>query len=390
MRKIKAIFKKEWDRVTKDKRLLFSVMLLPGLMIFIIYSFMGNAMTSMVDNLDTNLAMVNAPESWVSTLEQNEATVSWKIENIDASEIPSYQASIDNNQWQVLMIFPDDFETLVEAKSKPNIEIYYNQNEMDSTTLYQSIQTTLMQYHVAWVNELYGDTQAFNLTIESKELNEQQQQGQMMAMLLPMLTIMFLFSGAMAIGPESIAGEKERNTIANLLLSPVSRWSIAFGKVISLSVLALLSALSSFIGILLSLPKLMQGNNVSMEIYGVEQYAQILLLLFSTVFVIVGIIAIVSAYAKNLKEASTLIMPIYIITILVGVTSMFGSGTPSEFYWYLIPVYNTVQSLTAVLTFETNTWGVVMITMAANLMICSLLIYVLKLMFEDEKIMFAK
>ena len=68
MRKIKAIFKKEWDRVTKDKRLLFSVMLLPGLMIFIIYSFMGNAMTSMVDNLDTNLAMVNAPESWVSTL----------------------------------------------------------------------------------------------------------------------------------------------------------------------------------------------------------------------------------------------------------------------------------------------------------------------------------
>ena len=67
MRKIKAIFKKEWDRVTKDKRLLFSVMLLPGLMILIIYSFMVNAMTSMFDNLYTNIAMVNEPEYWVST-----------------------------------------------------------------------------------------------------------------------------------------------------------------------------------------------------------------------------------------------------------------------------------------------------------------------------------
>jgi sodium transport system permease protein len=73
-----------------------------------------------------------------------------------------------------------------------------------------------------------------------------------------MLIIMFLFSGAMSIGPDSIAGEKERGTIATLLVTPVKRSEIAIGKVMSLSIISLFSATSSFIGIMLSLPKLLQ------------------------------------------------------------------------------------------------------------------------------------
>ena len=269
-------------------------------------------------------------------------------------------------------------------------QIYYNQNEMASSVIYQSMQSVLYLYHQQWVQNRYGDTTIFVLDTQSIELDENKQQGQMMSLLLPMLTIMFLFSGAMAIGPESIAGEKERNTIATLLVTPVKRSHIAIGKVLSLSVLSLLSALSSFIGIITSLPKLMQSNDIDMSIYSLADYAQILFLLFSTVFVIVGIIAIVSAYAKNLKEAGTLIMPFYIITILVGLTSMLGSGPSTNVFAYLIPIYNTVQSLTAILTFETNTWLYVLISILANIGYLVLFISILRMMFQNEKIMFAK
>ena len=165
--------------------------------------------------------------------------------------------------------------------------------------------------------------------------------------------IMFLFSGAMAIGPESIAGEKERGTIATLLVTPVKRREIAIGKISALSLLTLISATSSFIGISFSLPKLMQfEEGMSANIYGFAEYLMILGVLFSTVFVIVGIISIISAYAKTLKEASALIMPFYILTILVAVSSMFGSGANTKIIFYFIPIYNSVQSLTAILTFD--------------------------------------
>ena len=48
MRNILTIFKKEFTRVIKDKRLAFSVILMPGLMIYLIYSLMGNMMTEFI------------------------------------------------------------------------------------------------------------------------------------------------------------------------------------------------------------------------------------------------------------------------------------------------------------------------------------------------------
>lgn len=67
--------------------------------------------------------------------------------------------------------------------------------------------------------------------------------------MLPMLLMIFLFTGCMSVAPESIAGEKERGTIATLLVTPVKRSHIAIGKIIALSIIALLSGISSTLGI---------------------------------------------------------------------------------------------------------------------------------------------
>ena len=63
------------------------------------------------------------------------------------------------------------------------------------------------------------------------------------AALLPMLLMIFLFSGCMAVAPESIAGEKERGTITTILVTPIRRSDLAIGKITALSVIALLSGI---------------------------------------------------------------------------------------------------------------------------------------------------
>ncbi len=390
MRNILTIFRKEWDRVIKDKRLVFSVMLLPGLMIFILYSFIGGAIQTRVLNLETRLALINEPAGFVTLVDTLTGDDGWEYQSDDAESISTYKLHIDSGNWELLIIFPNDFDEAVNAKEIPEIEIYYNPNEPASSQLYSQYLRYLSTYHQQLSLAVYGDTQAFSLTVDSLPIDETKQTGMMVSMLLPMLVLMFLFAGAMGIGPEAIAGEKERGTIATLLITPVKRSEIAMGKVLGLSVLSLISACSSFLGILVSLPKLFAGEDIDMSIYSFTDYLQILLLLFSTVFVIVGIISIVSAYAKNMKEAGTLILPFYLLTILIGVTSMFGQQAAANPWLYIIPLYNSVQTLIAIFTFDPSSWLYTVITILSNIAYLVLFVFILNRMFKSEKIMFSK
>jgi len=192
----------------------------------------------------------------------------------------------------------------------------------------------------------------------------------------------------MSVAPDSIAGEKERGTIATLLKTPVKRREIAIGKITALSILAIINAISSFVGLMLSMPKLMGMSGIS-SLYGAGEYVLILFIIISTVLVIISAMSVISSFARTVKEANMLIMPFMLLSMVVGITSLIGSGAASAFYMYLIPLYNSVQSIAAVLTFEVNFVNLI-ITTVVNLVYAGIFIVVLSKLFNKEKIMFAK
>jgi len=126
-------------------------------------------------------------------------------------------------------------------------------------------------------------------------------------MLFPMLLMTFIFSACTSLAPESISGEKERGTLTTLLVTPVRRSEIAIGKILALSILALLCGLSSFTGTALSLPKLMamSGDDVgvNVNVYHVQDYALLLMIVLCSVLLIISLISVVSAYAKNSERS---------------------------------------------------------------------------------------
>ena len=199
-----------------------------------------------------------------------------------------------------------------------------------------------------------------------------------------MLLMIFLFSGCMAVAPESIAGEKERGTIATLLVTPIKRSHLAIGKIISLSVIAILSGLSSFLGTMLSLPKLMGGDeSVNASVYGIGDYILTLLIILSTVLVIITLVSIISAFAKNVKEATGWVTPVMIISMLLGVTSMVESLCMTEPVWFLIPLYNSVQSMNGIFSMEPDLVNIG-VTVVANVVFAGLGAFVLAKMFDNQ------
>lgn len=112
----------------------------------------------------------------------------------------------------------------------------------------------------------------------------------------------------------------------------------------------------------------MSGDDVgvNVNVYHVQDYALLLMIVLCSVLLIISLISVVSAYAKNVKEAGTYVSPLMIIIMIVSISTMFGNGTPQENYWYLIPIYNSVQCMSSVFLFSVNAVHV-MITFVSNL-----------------------
>jgi sodium transport system permease protein len=206
--------------------------------------------------------------------------------------------------------------------------------------------------------------------------------------LVPFLLIVFLLSGSQAIAVESIAGEKERNTIGTLLATPTSRAHIALGKIIALSLTALVSAASSFLGVMLSLPRLAGGDGFTLSMYGFDTYALLFVIIITTVLIFVVLLSLISAYAKTIKEAASLASPVNIVVYLVGATSLIGTSQ-TNLWLYVIPIYNSIQSLSGIFNL-TITLPQLLLTISSNLVVLAIGVYLMTLAFNSEKMMFNK
>jgi sodium transport system permease protein len=353
---------------------------------------MGSMMTEQFTTADDyvyKVHVINLPASLEAIKEQEMFDVT-EDAPADGEEI---RAQIAQKDVDLLMVFPQDFDAQVAAydsrtaaEAAPNVELYYNSVSTDSTSAYQIVEEMLDQYEAALSNKF--DINAAEDT-KYDMATDKETSAQFFSMLLPLLLMMFLFSGCMAIAPESIAGEKERGTIATLLVTPMKRSELALGKIISLSVIGLLSGLSSFIGTMLSLPHLMGSavSEMSAGVYSIADYILLLLVILTTVLIIIGMISIISGYAKSVKEAGTAVTPLMIIIMVISITAMMGSGAPEEPFLYLIPLYNSVQCMNGIFSFTMIPLNLV-ITIVSNLLYAALAVFALAKIFDSEKIMY--
>lgn len=382
-----TIISKEFARFFGDRQLLFTTVIMPGLLIYIIYSLMGSGIQKMVSegaNETVTLQVENLPQSLAPVFYSLDSSVVLSEQPIADDDI----AQLENKDINaVLLRFPADFDQAVANNPElrtpdselPNVEIYYNSTNNASSRVHMVVSAVLNNYARPYVvSEL---DQASNESIGAMIWSK----------LLPMLIIMMLFSGVMAIAPSSIAGEKERGTIATLLVTPMRRNELALGKIVSLSGIALLSGISSFVGIALSLPKMVaMGDAADLGFhYTTSDYFVLLLVIFASVLIMASAVSLLSALAKDVKNAGTMVTPFMLVIMLAGLLPMFQDGAPSSLVVYLIPFYNSIEVMTAVFAHELE-WMPVIVTLASDMVYTGIAVWGLTRMFNSEKVMFSR
>lgn len=353
----KVILSKELKRVFGDKKMVFSLFILPIILIAGIYGMMFFLVDKQKSSINEHVSEVfvqNMPDNFSELMSKH---TECNINVIPAGEsADTYKDKLLDGTYDLVVVFPENFyENFKNADATstlPDIKTFYNPSEDNSgEARTRFTETYLEEYKQLLLNERFGSlnyAMVFSVDADNPDMivqDDGKATGKILGTIIPYLITILIFGGAMGLGVDTIAGEKERGTIANLLIRPIKRVDIIMGKIAALAIVSVLSAgvyVISFIGSAVVLSKKSgmgeMFNRLSLNFTSL-QIVQFVVLLLGLVLLYVGIIGFVSLMAKNIKEAQSFIMPVYIIVMFAGMITMYSGDVTSGSY--MIPVYNT-------------------------------------------------
>ena len=208
MRNIYGIIKKELDKIFKFPRMIFSTLVLPGLLIFLIYAIMGQSFTeqtNIIEEHKTIINVVNMPTSYQKILNDFENI---EVRIVDEENIEDIKAEIYDGDNDVLVVFDLDFDQKTLNKEKPKVQVVYNPTDNRSSSGYAIVSVTLSVQKEVFLQVLGINTNIIDNSSE-QVYDEKKATGSVIAMLLQMFIMMLIFEGGMSIGTDAIAVKKK-------------------------------------------------------------------------------------------------------------------------------------------------------------------------------------
>ena len=371
-----TVYKKEVRSILKDRSVLLMCVLMPFLIMF----GEGKLMTIMDNSSkeDTYKAYtVNAPEYMQEDLKK--IGFAGKPDDVDKCI-----TDIKNKDAELLVIFPEDFTTeITDGKPVSDIQVYYNSSYTKSLMIKEAFNNYLetMRPVVFTIN---ADT-----TKTYDQGDETYQGRNVMASMVPGLLIMTIVYGVMALASNIIAGDKESNFLNTVLITPVSRTSVALGKALAVMTAAGISSLSSFAGLAFLMQSFRDMMGADIINYSFIDYVYVFITIISVAFALVGLILIISTLAKTSRSAQTLtVIPIMILFIGSFLTSNEGMNSVLAkfgFYNYVIPMWNATY-LTKNILLNGFTPVEMLTTCGINIVFGALCLFIISKLFNQERI----
>ena len=410
MNGMSIIIKKELKRVFGDKKLVFSMFILPAIIMIALYGIMGFMIGKMNSDIEENVNkvyVVNSDDRMKNAITASGFDKTNDITYLNEADFRAKEQDIRdevlNGDAQLVVYMDKDFNqkftSYTDSSSPvPQIKLSYNTTENYSQNTYGMFATGVLEiYRTGLLQERVGSLDVLNVFDLEDDIIEKEEKAnsRFISMMLPYMIVIMLFAGAMSVGVDAMAGEKERGTLASMLLSPVNRTAIAGGKIIAMMILSGLSAIVYVVSMMIAMPVMsaMGGGESEMsEGFGglslsLVEGLQLAAIMLALVFLFVSIISFMAIRAKDTKAASSLISPIYIVVMVAGMLTMFMSGKEVPISRYFIPVYGNAVAIKDICNGELVTSNF-LASLAGTVIIAILLTIGIAKAFDDEKVMF--
>ena len=390
---IKLIFIKELVGTIRDKRTIIAMIIIPLIFYPLLFTGIGyfNKVGSMKSEEANSKIMIYGAEfapQLVKHLQDSE-----KIEILIMEE--DFSNKLQNGDIQAVLAIPSDFKYKIEQEEPIKLILKYDTTEAKSRISQKRINQIIEEYKSEIILQRLSSLDLKEEFLTPLILQEENMAtaekitGSFLAVLLPYLIIILIFAGAMHTAVDITAGEKERGTIATLLVSQISRLEIVLGKCFAVMLISFTSMVLGLLGLTLAF---LSGASIAGGIEGVNFGISIntIFLLFLVLFPLVGlasaVLVMVGIFARNIREASSYITPIYMLTVLLGIVSV-SQGMELTGKMFLVPVLNSSFVFKELLMGKIY-WNHIITTFSANMVIAGFALLGATRLFSKEEVLF--
>ena len=393
---VRLLFSKELTGAIRDRRTLILTVFFPLIFYPLVLSVIGQfneAERVRYESLVPTILVIDRSQDETFGAElAGDATLRWRaVDSVEAG-----LAGLKSDEGHVLMVV--EKEAGGEGVGL-EVTLHYDQADPFAPIAASRVRDFLEAYLERVVGEKLDalgydiDELTPPLTVEVQDVATGESLGRMiLSRLLPYFMVLAILTGAMGLGAEITAGEKERSTIATLLVSQLSRTEIVLGKFLTVLTVSLTSSLLSAVGLLIGV-RFFGGGLTPAASSGAAVFrldlpalGWMLIVLVPLAVILAALVIIVGTYARSQKEASTYLLPIYMVIVLVGMMSMTG-GITFEGIRYFIPVANALYALQGIIVGDLVASNIVY-TLVANVACGAILIAAAVRLFKREAVLF--
>jgi sodium transport system permease protein len=264
---------------------------------------------------------------------------------------------------EVILVIPKDYPEKWRSSEPAPVEIWHDSSRDDARIPVERVSNLLENYGrstgaLRLLSRGVSPSATQAVVVERKDLATPESRiGQALAF-LPYLLILSGFLGGAYLVIDATAGERERQSLEPLLATPAARGMIMSGKILAacaFGMLTLLLTLLSFKAAFMLAPSL--GIKLSLSWL---QIAQMLLVLVPIVLIGTGLLTVIAAGAKSVKEAQSYMSILMMLPILPTVILMVNP-MKNALWQFAVPFLAQNQMILKIVRSETisaNEWAV--------------------------------
>ncbi|PRS27556.1 hypothetical protein C2W59_03436 [Bacillus pumilus] len=389
----KTVFLKEMTDALRDRKTLLLTVLIPLLTMLGLVFFYESMIADPGDETYTVAVNEQLPTEMNQMIKE--------VKNLTLETFDDPQQAVKDGKANAYLEMPKEADDMLQHQQSFAIKIHGYTTDDDSVIAVQMLQSLLEQYQNQVVEKrLAADQintsvvhpfQVQAVDVEEGDEGENGMTSMLLSILLPMILVTSVISGALPAALDIVAGEKDRKSIEALFLTPASRLQILIGKWLAVSMFGILSGIVAIGMLLLSTllftEKLKQALNFGDQMWSIIAVMFASLIIFS--FMVSMIELLLSVVSSSVKEAQSYMSMIITLGVIPMFFTMRAGATQLDTYYFAIPFLN-IHALCKQLMFGIIDPMAVTLTLGSSALAVVILFVIVRSLFMKEKWMLAK
>lgn len=331
----RALLAKELLELVRDRRVVVSAVVLPVFLIGLFVYLFASLQSSLQRPKAQPVALVGAEDHPLHALLQKADL----LQTLPAPDRRTAERWVrDGRAKAAVVLHPVDRKALASQDKWP-VEVLFDPNEPLAPLVTRTVREISARLNAAMASTLLQragiDPNLLEpIQVRERPLDPEKGLGEtMLVSILPYLVVIWAFYGGMSVASDMVAGEKERQTLETLLVSPATRREIALAKFSALTLVCLAGSVATLLAVALlsvaglpGVPDPMPGG-AGLTLLGA---LAVLAVVAPLAMFFAAVLLAISALARNVREAQTHLTLVSFVVLAPAIYSQFLGLTGTE------------------------------------------------------------